>query len=84
MRARCACGCPSVGLERDAPPAATPAGWYTLVARAVDEEICTDVILHVMDGTVLELEIWTVADDGEIGTSIPAPAALRREPPGRF
>jgi hypothetical protein len=78
----CSCGCPSVTLESDAPPAAPGAGLVVHTAwttRADGRDV--EVSLHTLDGALVELEVWVGWDGGEVTTDLPPVADLRREPP---
>ena len=84
----CSCGCPSVGLSAEGPrvpPAVALAvddtardGTFGVKAWASnDEGRDVEVALHVIEGTVFELEIWSGWDGGDVHTSVPPAASLR-------
>ena len=85
---RCGCGCASVGVQvppEIAParwrPGDTPSGrpeWAHLTAEGLaGRGRRVEVTLHVLDGYIGELEIWS----GRFGESVrPRPETLRRLP----
>lgn len=85
----CSCGCPSVGLHTDAPDLppdvarrlVEPGLHDVVMLTAYGTNAAGDgvqVTLHVIAGTVEELEIWPGVRDGKTATDLPSPAALRR------
>jgi hypothetical protein len=88
--ARCDCGCPSITLATDGPaipaPAVVdrePAGrddyFYVKAVGPNRAGLDVDVILHVGDGVIHELEIWAGTWGDPPQTDLPAVAGLRRE-----
>jgi hypothetical protein len=70
--AECSCGCPSIGLATDA-PALPGAHGHRELSRTVlaGDGRTVEVILHVVDGVVQELEVWAGHDGGD--PSVPLP-----------
>jgi hypothetical protein len=66
----CNCGCPSIGLSSDASPvpAAEPAMLLQATALTADG-VRADVNLHLLDGQLYELEIWSMQEDPEVLTA---------------
>jgi hypothetical protein len=85
----CACGCPSVTLGSDAPPLSPELMERlrtkddrkgALEIRAEEDEAFgrqLEVTLHVLEGELIELEIWGAEADGELVTELPRVEHLR-------
>jgi hypothetical protein len=74
---RCACGCPTIDLAVGEKRERT-AGPSTILADAVGyspEGVKVDVILHVREGQLSELEV--VSHDGTTAFALPNPEALQ-------
>ena len=75
VKSRCACGCDTVDLlveERSSQPA--PVVNRVPVEATSTEGPATDVLLHVVDGLLNELEVYR--HDGEPAT-LPEPSCLK-------
>jgi hypothetical protein len=79
----CSCGCPSVTLASDAPPLSAELMSHLrgddqalpLEIRAEEDESTgrqLEVTLHVLEGELIELEIWGAEADGELVTELPS------------
>lgn len=89
--ATCACGCPSIGVRSDDAPALQPEAMRALSGTGRDDVAAiaatardaagreVDVILHVVEGRIEELEVWAGTWGGDPRTALPDPAALRFE-----
>jgi hypothetical protein len=90
VAAACTCGCPSIGLSTTAPPITEDAAkqlsdvgrenYFAASAWGTDST-GRDVrlLLHVIDGKVAELEIWSGWDGGPVSSDLPAPHTWRRK-----
>lgn len=94
VTAECACGCPSIGLyssDELSPEAIAQLAAVAGIGHAAVEITAysvnergddVQITLHVVGGSIAELEIWTGTFGSDVRTELPAPGSLRPAPYG--